>query len=394
MNRPTAWSFAYGILAVCLFDPATAQTPDNPLTPSHAPAPRARVIENAAPVGTKPLSGSQPAPTPDPIPPQAPTVSSKAGALTPVRAELPQTEEKTAPEPDKDDLEAIIRLQIFLDEHNFGPGNIDGKMGEFTRKAGEIFNQVHGIEKGNWYYLLKASRKLITTTYAAYRLKDNDFRFVMASLPTKPSQQAQCKYLGYRSILEFVAERFHTSEECLVRVNPGLRWEGLRPRDLVMVPNVKSPFLIEDVPYSLKFETDPLLSARRVTVDTKERVATFHDETGKLFASFPITPGEKKFLHFGEWEVTNMVTTPEFRWDEAMLNQGKRSEQYHQLPPGPNNPVGIFWAGTSKTGIGLHGTATPHTIGRSQSHGCVRLANWDAIRLPDLIRPGAKVLIK
>ena len=86
-----------------------------------------------------------------------------------------------------------------------------------------------------------------------------------------------------------------------------------------------------------------------------------------------------------------MITTPEFRWDKSMLDTGERSDEFFQLPPGPNSPVGIFWAGLSKAGIGMHGTALPHTIGRSRSAGCVRLANWDAVRLAQLVRPGATV---
>ena len=88
-----------------------------------------------------------------------------------------------------------------------------------------------------------------------------------------------------------------------------------------------------------------------------------------------------------------MVSTPTFRWDKQMLEAGKRGDTAYLIPPGPNNPVGILWAGLSKSGIGLHGTSSPRTIGRSQSAGCVRFANWDAIRLTNLVRPGAKVTV-
>lgn len=298
------------------------------------------------------------------------------------------------PPPGPKDTENAIRVQIYLDYNDFGPGKIDGQIGEFTLKAGEIFNQVHGFPKGDWSHILRAARKQITNTYAAYRLMENDFRFVVPSLPQKPELQMKYKYLGYRSIGEFVAEKYHTSEECLERINPGLKLSSLKVDDMITVPNVKNPFLVEKVPYSQKYNEDPDLSAQSVIVDTKEKVATFYNKEGKLFASFPITPGQKKFIHVGNWVVKNMVSTPEFRWDKAMLNEGKRSDQFYQLPPGPNNPVGIMWAGTNKTGIGLHGTNSPETIGRSESHGCVRLANWDAIRLPELIRPGSKMEMK
>ncbi len=337
-----------------------------------------------------------------PTDPIVPAVSRSAGVKPPVARVIPEDagapavpeNVKFAPPPSSPDTEGITRVQIFLDENNFGPGKIDGEMGEFTLKAGQIFNQVHGLPKDNWLPIIVEARKLVTSTYATYRLRENDFRFLVPSLPAKPEDQSQYKYLGYKDIQEFVGEKFHTSQVCLARLNPNVNFAKLKAGDLVVVPNVKSPFCIEHVPYSQKFPEDPILSARRVVVDTKERVATFYDEKDRLFASFPITPGQKKFIHVGNWIVGAMITTPEFRWDKAMLNEGKRSEQFYQLPPGPNNPVGIFWAGTNKTGIGLHGTSSPDTIGRSESHGCVRLANWDAVRLPTLIRPGAKMEMK
>jgi len=137
------------------------------------------------------------------------------------------------------------------------------------------------------------------------------------------------------------------------------------------------------------------LSSRHVIIDTRHKVAAIWDAgDGQLVASFPITPGKEKFIHRGDWTLKNMITTPEFRYDKSMLEEGVRSDEAFQIPPGPNNPVGVIWCGTSKSGIGLHGTSSPHSIGRSRSAGCIRFANWDAIRLPTLLRPGAKVTIR
>jgi lipoprotein-anchoring transpeptidase ErfK/SrfK len=213
-------------------------------------------------------------------------------------------------------------------------------------------------------------------------------------LPEKPEAQKDYKYMGYRTIEEFVAERYHTSEAYIYKINPGVKFSKLKAGDKVIVPNVTSPFVIETVPYSQAYAKDDALSARKVLLDTKKRIARFFDQKGILMASFPITPGKDKFIKPGEFSLVNMVTTPEFRWDKAMLEKGERSEEYFQLPPGPNSPVGIFWASTSRKGIGLHGTSTPHTIGRSQSAGCIRFANWDAVRLPSLIRPGTKLVMQ
>lgn len=128
-------------------------------------------------------------------------------------------------------------------------------------------------------------------------------------------------------------------------------------------------------------------------INTKQRMAGLYRGT-KLVAAFPITHGRAQFVPRGDWKIQTMLTTPSFRWDERMLKEGQRSESFHLLPPGPNNPVGILWAGINKPGIGLHGTNSPETIGRAYSAGCIRFANWDAIRLPKFLCPGSAVIVR
>jgi lipoprotein-anchoring transpeptidase ErfK/SrfK len=297
--------------------------------------------------------------------------------------------------PDPKETDTIVRVQIYLDEHQHGPGNIDGKLGEFGKKAASVYNQIRGIPVGNWYALIEASKKAVPQPYTTYTVQTGDSKYVTPSLPGKPQDQVKLKYLGYRSLLEFVSERYHTSEDFLVWLN---RDGPTNPNSLyagatVKVPNV-TPFKIEEWAEHRKFDADPALSAHTVVVDIAARVAIFFDDQNKPFASFPITPGEPRFIKFGEWKVTGMVSTPEFRWDKAMLEEGKRSEEFFQLPIGPNSPVGVLWTSTSRTGIGLHGTSNPLTIGRAESHGCIRFANWDAVRLPKIIRPGARLVIR
>jgi lipoprotein-anchoring transpeptidase ErfK/SrfK len=113
-----------------------------------------------------------------------------------------------------------------------------------------------------------------------------------------------------------------------------------------------------------------------------------------LIASFPITPGKPKFIKLGTWELRSCIEMPFWRYDQQLLDTGKRSKDALNIPAGPNSPVGVIWNGLSKPGIGLHGTSDPETIGRARSAGCIRLANWDAIRLPTLIRPGTTVEIR
>jgi len=299
-----------------------------------------------------------------------------------------------APLPDQTEVETIVRIQIYLDEHQHGPGYIDGRIGEFGKKAASVYNQIRGIPVGNWHGLIQAASKAVPNLYTTYTIQEGDLKFLTPSLPSKPQEQAKTKFLGYRSLLEFVSERYHTSEPFLEWLNKdGPPLTKLDPGDTLQVPNV-TPFKIEEWPKHQKFDTDPVLSTRTVVVDIAARVAIFFDEQNKPFASFPITPGRPKFIQFGEWKITGMISTPEFRWDKSMLEEGKRSDEYYQLPLGPNSPVGILWTSTSRNGIGLHGTASPHTIGRSESAGCIRFANWDAVRLPNIIRPGARLVIR
>ena len=301
-----------------------------------------------------------------------------------------------APIPDLKETDTIVRVQIYLDEHQHGPGNIDGKLGEFGKKAASVYNQIHGIPVGNWYQLIEAAKKAVPQPYTTYTIQQSDVKYVTPSLPGKPQDQVKTKYLGYRSLLEFVGERYHTSEDFLMSINresPAANTNKWDPGVTVKVPNV-TPFKIEEWAEHRKFDADPALSAHTVVVDIAARVAIFFNDQNKPFASFPITPGEPRFIKFGEWKITGMISTPEFRWDKSMLEEGKRSDSYFQLPIGPNSPVGVLWTSTSRNGIGLHGTSNPLTIGRAESHGCIRFANWDAVRLPKIIRPGARLVIR
>jgi lipoprotein-anchoring transpeptidase ErfK/SrfK len=77
-----------------------------------------------------------------------------------------------------------------------------------------------------------------------------------------------------------------------------------------------------------------------------------------------------------------------------VLDHGKRTDTSYMLPPGPRNPVGVLWIGLNKPGIGIHGTSSAWTIGRAASHGCMRVGNWDVVRLSKLITKGMTVEIE
>ena len=323
-------------------------------TPTPAPTP----VLKALPV---------PTPTPDPTPSLPPREL----------VALPIYDEATS-----------VRLQIFLDNHDFGPGKIDGKMGEFFGKALVAYKKANGLPPtGAVDEQLLAQ---VPEPYTSYTIRPEDEQYV-GDTASKPSEQAKLKAMKYGSLLEFVAERYHAAEDFLRKINPGMNLDDLKVGDTVTVPNVE-PFEIEKL--SEKFiPNNPAFANRQIYIDTRERFLEVH-EGDKLIAEFPITPGSKTLpAPLGEWKILGIATMPWFRHDEGVLNHGVRTNDFYNIPPGPNNPVGILWMGLNKPGIGIHGTNNPETIGRAGSHGCIRTANWDAARLKDLVSPGTKVTI-
>ena len=294
------------------------------------------------------------------------------------------------PEPGAGEFATITLVQCHLDDQGFTPGRIDGRSGEFTRKAVTLFNRSRGHpQPGDWGPVLAEARRELGARHAVYQVREQDLQWVDPDLPHEPEQQAKWDTMPYRSLLELVAERYHCDERLLARLNPRLDLARLRPGDLVIAPNV-TPFRIHTWAAARRFADRPELARQSVVIDTEGRLALFY-RGDTIVAAMPITPGQEHMIPRGRWSLVNLVPMPNFRWDRQMLEQGVRSDQAHLLPPGPNNPVGILWAGLSRSGIGLHGTAEPATIGRARSAGCVRFANWDAARLPDLIRPGSTV---
>ena len=292
------------------------------------------------------------------------------------------------------DRNTILQVQILLDKHLFGPGKLDGALGEFTFKAVVNYNFANGHrEIYDWRHVLAAAAKEVPVMFAAYKIKPELAEHVIPDLPEKPEEQAAYPYMAYRSLAELVAERFHTDESFLAKLNPDKKVDRLKLGDIVVVPNIRS-FRIEEVKPMASYKADPVLSKNTIVVDTTDRIAVVYAPGDKLLAAFPITPGKPEFIPVGTWEVKTIMNTPSFRYDKQFLEEGVRGGEAYQLPPGPNSPVGILWCGISKSGIGLHGTAMPRTIGRAQSAGCVRFANWDAIRLPSLVRPGSRVIVR
>ncbi len=389
------------------------------------------------------------------------------------------TPKPTGPQPSRDD---VVRLQIYLDEQNFGPGRIDGGYGGFTKKSWMRYQESQGTTPTEEF-----DAKTFTSVdpiYTTYTVTKDDLA-ALGSIPSALAEQAKTKTLPYTSMPELIGERYHVGVDFLKKLNAPKNLDGLKEGDQVRVPNVVPPFNLAQVfamrqynaerEKAIKANTEskpkpadkpkstptpasgetptvsaipeampgptvalsaspppesavpspsptavpaadaspspasatsapdnkpvltavPANSSRLVFhVNTKESYLEVRDGE-RLVACFPITPGSSAIpTPKGNWKVVAKTLLPSFRWDKSVLLYGKRSANAFELPPGPNNPVGITWIALDRPGIGMHGTSDPDSIGRSASHGCIRLSNWDAFKVYGMVARGTQVVIE
>ncbi|MAS92851.1 MAG: murein L,D-transpeptidase [Verrucomicrobiales bacterium] len=297
--------------------------------------------------------------------------------------------------------QAALKLQLFLDSEGYRPGRLDAWWGEFTEKAVTCYNEANpdkaipvgengevdtkGMEQVSW-------NSPLTTDYQIQQADADN----VGSLPEEPEAMSKLESLPYESLMEAVAERFHSFPELIAELNGLEPGSELQVGQILEVPNVAEPFVLS----SVKKDEDETGgdsssdSSISVTVDRQTRMLQVN-ESGRTIACYPITPGASDNpAPPGDWKVESKAWLPTFRYDKSMLEDGTRSDEAHFLPSGPNSPVGIIWLGLNSDGIGLHGTSDPETIGRSVSHGCIRLANWDAKALGEKIGIGTSVTIE
>lgn len=349
-------------------------------------------------------------------PPSPGEVAETAQALpadpvaSPKPIEAPAAETPTTPSSDETPTgDDAVRLQIFLDRSNFGPGVIDGRIGQFSELAVKSWNENHGHAIDSWRAVNLAARNAVSNPYAVAIVPEVVTKWVNPELSYEKTEQAKAKQMSYRSNGEFMSERYHTDIPYLIELNSAAKINNLKPRDTIIVPNVKA-FEIENLTGAV-FKEDEALSQRHAVVDTKLNQVRIYEANLRalvvadpeapasvanqsLIAAFPITPGRPEVIRYGKWKMQNAVELPVWRYDQQLLDTGTRGSDSLNIPGGPNNPVGVLWCGLSKPGIGMHGTSDPETIGRSRSSGCIRLANWDIVRVPGLLRPGCSVEIR
>ena len=293
----------------------------------------------------------------------------------------------------------ILGAQVLLDRLGFGPGVIDGAKGASFAKALRGYQEARGIAvSGELDAATLQSFEPHRAMPTVIEIKLNDTILegpFVGPLPAKESDQAKMKLLGYADAAEKLAERYHTTKATLIALNsPGAK---LALGAAIKVPNVippKQEFAESLNPawrktlWTLNVGSDQPQGAK-VVVDKSDGVLRVLDDAGKLVAQFPATMGSGHDpLPIGNWKIQGAAYNPPFHFNPKLFWDADSKDQKALLPPGPNGPVGVVWLDLDKKHYGIHGTPNPEKIGRTESHGCIRLTNWDAARLAMMVKPG------
>lgn len=316
---------------------------------------------------------------------------------------------------------AALQLEILLDRAGFSPGIIDGTWGVNAAKALNWFRVANGMDSTGAATVVdgnaagpdstqsksapakKASTKGTTSATAklasldqatyqklvaagqssplitTYEVTADDVKGPFIPVPENVYEKAKLPCLCYTSAAEKLAEKFHTSEQMLKQLNPGVDLKSIAAGTSIQVPNVAQ-------------ESSPAGSVAKIVISKKGYWLHALDASGNIIAHFPSTLGAGYDPSpTGDFHVTGVSHNPSFNYQPALMAEVPDTKPTAKLKPGPNSPVGVVWMQLSKPHYGIHGTAEPQTIGYANSHGCVRLTNWDAERLSSMIKSGTPV---
>jgi lipoprotein-anchoring transpeptidase ErfK/SrfK len=274
----------------------------------------------------------------------------------------------------------VVRGQILLGRRHFSCGEIDGCFGSNLGKAVCAYQAAHHLRRSGaldaqtWAMLNQDAAPVLI----GYDIEEQDVQGPFTKIPAGFAAQGSLSALTYQSSSEEIGERFHVSPALLQAMNPGKHLD--RAGETIVVPNV-----IDEIPGP----------AAGIFVTQSDSSVSTIDDTGAVLSWYAATIGSAHDpLPFGEWKVKLINHNPVFYYNPERFWDANPADSKIAIPPGPNNPVGLVWIGLSKEHVGIHGTPDPGRIGHAQSHGCIRLTNWDALELSRMVLPGTPVYIR